>query len=202
MAMTYPLMLTAGLLSAICIRIKSGSAADVLKSSLSAAFKTGASYPCLFTFKKPFTDHAKLEQEFHALAEELGMQREYVKIVFEDEVPKPFPTGHAVENDHCKYQLHNELPFSQRKNHHFQGQLSILSAFSTENTRKRWPFIVQLAVHTSIPDHNLNSREVSWLCLREWLLHRRGQGLEHVQACLHDDGWVAYCGPSFQRQAR
>lgn len=91
MCMTYPMMLLGGVISAICIRITKGTAADVLKTSLSAAFKTGASYPCIFVFKKPFSDAAKLDKTFKDLAEELGMQRDKVNVVFENEVPAPFP---------------------------------------------------------------------------------------------------------------
>ncbi len=100
MCMFYPVMLLGGMISAICIRLTQGTAADVLKSSLSASFKTGASYPCIFVFKKPFADKEKLESAFKELAEELGMKRDKVNVVFEAEIPAPFPKGRAVENDH------------------------------------------------------------------------------------------------------
>ena len=100
MGITYPLMLSASVVSACYLRLTAGNAADILKASLGASFKTGASYPCLYVFKKPFTDQTRLKAAFLELAEEVGMACDKVDLVFEAEVPAGFPTDNAVENDH------------------------------------------------------------------------------------------------------
>jgi hypothetical protein len=44
MALCYPLMLGAAVIYALYARVCKGTAADILKSSLAASFKAGASY--------------------------------------------------------------------------------------------------------------------------------------------------------------
>ena len=43
-------------LSAVILRVMKGTAADILRDSLKASFKVGASYPCIFVFDKTFKD--------------------------------------------------------------------------------------------------------------------------------------------------
>ena len=100
MCLFYPIMLATALLTALVLRLTSGTAADVLRHSLSASFKTGASYPCLFVFKKPLADQARLRAAWKELAAEVGMNPARVGIDFPEEVPRPFPEGPAVEADH------------------------------------------------------------------------------------------------------
>lgn len=100
MCLFYPIMLATALLTALVLRLTSGTAADVLRHSLSASFKTGASYPCLFVFKKPLADQARLRAAWKELAAEVGMNPARVGIDFPEEVPRPFPEGAAVEADH------------------------------------------------------------------------------------------------------
>jgi hypothetical protein len=96
----YPLMLVAASISACYIRVTKGTAADVLKTSLAAKFKSGASYCCVFVFKKPFSDTERLGRELQDVAQEIGVSKSKVKLSVETEVPKPFPDGPAVECDH------------------------------------------------------------------------------------------------------
>ena len=71
MALFYPIMLLGAFVSAIYIRVTTGTAATVLHSSLKASFKTGASYPCIFVFKKPLSDQAKLVVKLEASRDDL-----------------------------------------------------------------------------------------------------------------------------------
>jgi hypothetical protein len=96
----YPVMFSAALFSAVYARVRYGTAADILQDSLAASFKTGASYPCIFVFKQPFTDTQKLTFEWKQLAKEIGMDPTKVNITFEDEVPNGFPTGPCFDADH------------------------------------------------------------------------------------------------------
>ena len=102
MATVYPIMLSTAFLYAIYARLTKGTAADILKSSLAASFKTGASYPCIFVFKKPFAEREKLTALWKELAAEVGMNSARVDISFEAETPKPFPAPRsgALEADH------------------------------------------------------------------------------------------------------
>jgi hypothetical protein len=106
-ALFYPIMLGGAVLSAIYIRATKGDASDILRTSLSASFKAGASYPCIFVFKKPFTDQAKLREALDSIAHEIGMSTEKVNLVFESETPCPFPKGAALAADHYVDKVHD-----------------------------------------------------------------------------------------------
>jgi hypothetical protein len=99
-ALFYPVMLTTALFSAIILRLINGTAADILRDSLSASFKAGASYPCIFVFEKTFKDPERLQRLWKELAVEVGMQADKVGMRFLDEAPAPFPQGARVEADH------------------------------------------------------------------------------------------------------
>ena len=69
----------------------------------SASFKTGATYPCQFVFKKPFTDTARMKTLWLELVAEIGMDPDMCTLVEQSEVPKPFPAESGpIEADHCK----------------------------------------------------------------------------------------------------
>ena len=96
----YPIMLTTAFLSAIILRFTGGTAADILRESLSASFKAGASYPCIFVFNKTFKDPERLQRLWKELAVEVGMKADKVGMRFLEEAPAPFPSGPALEADH------------------------------------------------------------------------------------------------------
>lgn len=99
-ALAYPLMLLVAVSSAVHKRLTKGTAADILSTSLKGEFKKGPTYSCQFVFRKPFTDEARLRDEWGGIAEEVGADRATFGLNFSAEVPRSFPGSSCVEVYH------------------------------------------------------------------------------------------------------
>ncbi len=145
MVVLFPVMWLVALTYAIYARLVKGTAADILKSSLASSFKTGASYPCIFVFKKAFKDEARLTALWEELAQEVGMNPKMVDISFEKEIPKPFPKSGPVEADHfidrgynpfkrAFYVMKGRHSFIQVYNAKAQGQPTVMRCYFPGHT--------------------------------------------------------------------
>jgi hypothetical protein len=126
-ALLVPLFSIAAFTRALYQRIFRGKASKILRAP-QGPYRSGLFYGAQMVFAKPF-DASRFKAIFFEIVEEAGIDRTKVRMDFESEVPRPFPSSGAVEADHYVDTGRNWL----KRGRAFKGSVLWLNVFNGKN---------------------------------------------------------------------